>query len=456
MTYRRNICLILMFLLSLAPLGTAHTAYTTAYTTAYNYVVTFYPRWFTFIQSAIGAANRLIGPDRISPLYHAVVAINDDTLYASGYISITLDEPVIVSMPYTTDNYSVLQLDQYGDVFEGIPGNTPGLFALVPVNWNGTLPHGVTQIVHIPYEHSVLIVRADKYVKDQNGNYHNMRAEADRFRRHIGIATLSEFLSNQITPSMIVPELLFSVPYKAIAVHMIDTEPLSFLYLLRSSVLSPNTEQLTPDELALSDAFNQFFSDPANYSQMTAAAQAAHADIDTDYLTKTIAGTTWIHFTNIGEWLNPPQYLDRSAVTDYIQYGNNIQAAGYYHSFNAADGNPLDGSAHSYILKFSKNQIPDVSRFWSVTAYLPLGIELVPNSADKYVVASYTPGLVQAKDGSITIYMSVTKPKAVPQANWLPIPPGPFNIMLRAYGPGPDIVNNTYVPPPILPPLVGD
>ena len=354
-------------------------------------------------------------------------------------------------MPHTNDNYSVLQLDQYGDVFEGIPGNVPGLFALVLENWNGTLPHDVVHVVHIPYKHSVLIVRADKYLKEPNGTYRDMRAEAERFRRNISIATLSQFLSKQMTPTLIAPELLFSVPYKAIAVHMIGTEPLSFLYLLQLSVLSPNTNALTPDERELSEAFNGFFSDPANYSQMTAAVQAAHADIDNDYLTKTIGGTSWIHFTNIGEWLNPPQYLDRSAVTDYIQYGNNIQAAGYYHSFNDTDRNPLDGSAHSYILRFFQKQIPDVSRFWSVTAYLPVGIELVPNSADKYVVASYTPGLVQADDGSITIYMSVTRPEAVLQPNWLPIPRGPFNILLRAYGPGPDIVNNTYIPPRILP-----
>src|SRR5262249_12705159 len=309
---------------------------------------------------------------------------------------------------------------------------------------------GVAHVVHIPYKHSVLIVRADKYIKDQNGNSHDMRAEADRFRRNISIGTLREFLSRQMTPTLIAPELLFSVPYKAIAVHMIGTEPLSFLYLLQWSVLSPNTNALTSDEREVSDAFNQFFSDPANYSQMTAAAQAAHADIDSDYLTKRIGGTTWIHFTNIGEWLNPPQYLDRSAVTDYIQYGNNIQAAGYYHSFNDTHGNQLDGSGHSYILRFSKDQIPDVSRFWSVTAYLPVGIELVPNSANKYVVASYTPGLVHdPKDGSITIYMSVTKPEATLQPNWLPIPPGPFNILLRAYGPGSDIKNNSYIPPPI-------
>jgi hypothetical protein len=255
-----------------------------------------------------------------------------------------------------------------------------------------------------------------------------------------------------MTPTLIAPELLFSVPYKAIAVHMIGHEPLSFLHLLQLSVLSPNTNALTPDEQELSDVFDKFFRDPANNSQMTAAAQAAHTDIDNDYLTKTIGGTTWIHFTNIGEWLNPPQYLDRSAVTDYIQYGNNIQAAGYYHSFNDTNGNPLDGSRQGYILKFSKDQIPDVSRFWSVTAYLPVGIELVPNSADKYVVASYTPGLVQSDDdGSITIYMSVAKPEAALQPNWLPTPRGPFNILLRAYGPGTDIKNNNYTPPPIVP-----
>src|SRR5215475_10343350 len=178
---------------------------TDAYTTAYNYVVTFYPRWFTFMQSAVGPANRLIGPDRISPLYHAVVAINDDTLYASAYISITLDEPVIVQMPHTNDNYSVLQLDQYGDVFTGIPPNTPGLFALVLENWNDTLPHDVTHVVHIPYKHSVLIVRADKYVKEPNGEYRDMRAEAERFRRNISIGTLSQFLSKQMAPTLIAP-----------------------------------------------------------------------------------------------------------------------------------------------------------------------------------------------------------------------------------------------------------
>ena len=34
-------------------------------------------------------------------------------------------------------------------------------------------------------------------------------------------------------------------------------------------------------------------------------------------------------------------------------------------------------------------------------------------------------------------------------ANWLPIPPGAFNIMLRVYGPEGTVKDNTYVPPGI-------
>lgn len=32
-------------------------------------------------------------------------------------------------------------------------------------------------------------------------------------------------------------------------------------------------------------------------------------------------------------------------------------------------------------------------RFWPLTAYTPVSFELIPNRANKYLVASYTPGL---------------------------------------------------------------
>ena len=104
---------------------------------------------------------------------------------------------------------------------------------------------------------------------------------------------------------------------------------------------------------------------------------------------------------------------------------------------------------NGYVLTFSAQEIPATKRFWSLTAYTPEAIELVPNCANKYLVASYTPGLQPNKDGSISIYVARELPPGVNKANWLPIPPGRFNIMLRVYGPEGSVKDNTYVPPAI-------
>jgi hypothetical protein len=111
---------------------------------------------------------------------------------------------------------------------------------------------------------------------------------------------------------------------------------------------------------------------------------------------------------------------------------------------------PLDGSAsNGYVLTFPAQDIPATTRFWSLTAYTPEAIELVPNSANKYLVGSYT-GLQPNQDGSISIYMARQLPPGANMANWLPIPPGPFNVILRVYGPAGTVADGTYVPPGIV------
>ena len=66
-----------------------------------------------------------------------------------------------------------------------------------------------------------------------------------------------------------------------------------------------------------------------------------------------------------------------------------------------------------------------------------------------YVVASYTEGLKLNQDGSLSVYMAQNLPAGVAVANWLPIPRGAFNIMLRVYGAEGSVADNTYVPPAI-------
>ena len=85
--------------------------------------------------------NRFLGPERVTPLYHAVVAINVDTLYASTALNLT-GQPVILKVPATTATYSILQLDPYGDVFQTAlaPTASGGTYALYGPGFTGTLP----------------------------------------------------------------------------------------------------------------------------------------------------------------------------------------------------------------------------------------------------------------------------------------------------------------------------
>jgi len=73
------------------------------------YVAQFYSLWFTYYQSQLGTFNRLAGPDKISPIYHFVVLINDDTLYAGSFLDLTT-EPAILTIPATAATYSILNL----------------------------------------------------------------------------------------------------------------------------------------------------------------------------------------------------------------------------------------------------------------------------------------------------------------------------------------------------------
>jgi hypothetical protein len=420
-----------------------------AYTTTLAYVQQFYPLWFTYKQSRLAVAsrmvNRLVGPVRVSPLYQGVVAINVDTVYASGYLDLT-KEPVILTIPTTSLTYSILTLDAYCGVFDsGIPRQTAGTFALTGPGFSGELPPGVTRIP-IPLNFPTLIFRADKFAATGE----NQIAQAEQFRSSLRLQTLSGYLKNPSQGhTLVLPEVAFSVPFRRTADALIADAPITFLRQLKVAVASPRTPPLSPSEQELVNRFNDLFGkgNVGRHSDFAAGAQAAHNAILDRYLTH-LGPTNWIHFTNIGH--RGDQVIERSSITAFIQYANDIEAAAYYHAFRDGKGLPLDGSdPHGYVLTFPAGQLPKAKRFWSLTAYTPKSIELVRNRKNKYVVASYTEGLELNPDGSLSVYMARDLPAGVAVANWLPIPRGAFNIMLRFYDPQGSVADDTYVPPAI-------
>jgi hypothetical protein len=463
---RFSACLLMLALAVLPPAVKAQGAFTTTK----DYVAQFYPLWFTYYQTSLGTPNLMVGPDKISPIYQYVVAINNDTVYASSFLDLSM-EPVIVTIPSTPANYSVLLLDRYCDIFhsDALPANTPGTYALYGPGFDpDNLPVTVTK-VPLPFNYMAIIFRADRF-KLVNGVEQDVTTEADTFRRGMSTMPLCTYLGQSCPPGVpsggptkIVPEIEFAVPFKTIADNLIALNPIAFLQQLQTAVDSPKTPTMSQGVHALSTTFDALFANMTanNTSEFASGAQAAHDMIVNQYLANT-GNTNWITYQNIGNWCSNPNVfcanpdpgssgaVQRSSITEFIQYANDHKAAAYFHAFRDSGGSPLDGTdPNGYVLTFSPHEIPATSRFWSLTAYTPNAIELVPNLANRYLVASYTPGLLTNADGSISIYMARQLPPGAPAANWLPIPPGAFNVMLRDYGPLGNVLEGTYVPPGI-------
>ncbi len=419
---------------------------------AQRYTTTFYPLWLTQTQFDVAPHNRLIGPDTISPLYQGVVAINNDTLYASSPVD-TSGGPVMVTVPRTPVSYSVLLLDAYGNVYpSAIPSKQAGvatpttLYALTAPGYRGPVPARATR-VSLPHPFMILIFRADRFSKNVD-----QTAQAAVFRQSLLMQTYSAWQANPAGGATAVRSVAeFALPVKTMADTLVNTAPVVFLQQLQRAVGDRSrVPPLSRADRALSDAFNRVFaggSDPAVWPAVSAGARAAHGALIANYQNHRDRNN-WIHFTNMGNW--GTNVLDRASLNEYIQFGNGISTAAYYHTFRDGTGAPLDG-ANTYVLTFPKSQIPKASRFWSLTAYTPNSIEMIPNPINKYLVAGYTPGLRYNPNGSLSIYISRVKPPGVPEANWLPVGFRPFNVMLRFYGviPGSSVANNTYVPPPV-------
>ena len=437
-----------------------------AFDLAYEYTVRFYPRYFTWVQFQIHSdnsqrqgggsmANRLTGPLGMGPEYKIVVAINDDTIYAESFLDVS-SGPVILTIPPYPNKYSILQLDVYGNIFSTALSENPpsngGIYAFVATGYSGQLPQNATRIV-MPYSFTTMAIRIDKH----SPTGENLILAANEFRSALSLQTLDKYdPSGDSGRTIVLPLAFFGASVKLMADEGLATAPEAFLTTLQEAMASPMTQPITSDDRSLMNRFDAAFaaaqkevdSDSGPLTAIIRGAQAAWTALINRWQSHR-GPTNWIHFDNIGHW--GTNYLDRAALTEYIQVGNDRTAAYYADAFVDASGLPLDGGSFAYTIKFAKDELPEYQRFWSMTAYTPEYVELVPNKHKKYVVASYTDGLVTEKDGSVTIYVQADPPPDSPDAppNWLPVPKGPFSLLFRVYGPEGTALAGTYVPPKI-------
>jgi hypothetical protein len=140
-------------------------------------------------------------------------------------------------------------------------------------------------------------------------------------------------------------------------------------------------------------------------------------------------------------------YLTRAIAARLGLWGNHGYEADYSVLWEDENGERLDGS-RTYELTLSPP--PPVEAFWSVTMYDEPDYYLVANPINRYSIGDRTPGIRTGDDGSVTIYMQHDSPGADKESNWLPTPAAGFRPLLRAYQPGPAMLDGTYKLPKVV------
>jgi hypothetical protein len=140
------------------------------------------------------------------------------------------------------------------------------------------------------------------------------------------------------------------------------------------------------------------------------------------------------------------QYRERAA-TAWILLGANLpEDTIYSQTWSDADGLPLTGTSR-YRIHFGPNATPPARGFWSVTLYNEQQF-LVNNSINRYSLGDRSPLRYNA-DGSLDIYIQQESPGPERESNWLPAPPGRFNLFLRQYWPTDDVLTGAWIPPAV-------
>jgi hypothetical protein len=157
--------------------------------------------------------------------------------------------------------------------------------------------------------------------------------------------------------------------------------------------------------------------------------------------------------TTVNGWSSIPRsgqpglgVLARAASAKALPVVNVFEEAAYWTATRDAAGRPFDG-ARAYVLHFPPGELPPNGAFWSLSATDRAGYA-VANAAGRSSVDDRSP-LAANPDGSVDIRLQRSAPDG-PAQNWLPTPAGRFKLMLRAYLPGPAVVDGGYRVPAVV------
>ena len=376
-----------------------------------------------------------------------VVRANADTLYSSLWFDVS-EEPLVIHVPDSGGRYYLLpMIDMWTDVFASPGKRTTGTaeqtFAIVGPNWQGELPADV-EMIRSPTAVGWMIGRTQT---DGKADYASVHA----FQAGLTAVPLSAWGKDYTPPKGKVDPKISSDPPSEQVAEMDAAEFFGrFAELTRDNPPHENDypilARMKRIGLEPGKPFDFSKAPPQVQAALTKAVPLAQERI-TGGMAK--AGTV---VNNWGMILSPigtygTDYF-RRAVIAYGGLGANVVEDAIYPSgFVDADGKPFD-SAEKYVLHFTKDEIPPVRAFWSLTMYNDKQA-FADNPINRYAIGDRDK-MKFDDDGSLTIYIQRESPGNDKENNWLPAPKsGGFSMNMRLYWPKPEALDGTWKPPAV-------
>ncbi|WP_454672909.1 DUF1254 domain-containing protein [Achromobacter pestifer] len=401
-------------------------------------------------QGAQGAPSNAFLHGRTLPQPGAATPwANPDMLRSTGWLDLTAG-PVVLSVPDTHGRlYTLTLLDMWTDVFATLgkrtTGTAKGNTVIVPPGWTGTLPSGMARI-DAPTAH----VWAKALIQtDSPAEYPVVNALQDGFT----LTPLSQWnLPAQSQRVKSDPNLDLKIPVR----EQVESMPTDAFFTYAAELLRKHPPHAT-DQPVLAKLRRvglipgrTFDFDKLDHPVKQGLRRGLRAA--RERMEAAAGGTLrnwhgWQQETgSIGVYGN--SYL-RRALAAQAQPG-----AGLPEDLTvlllAADGQgaPIDGTQR-YVLRFESGQLPPAEALWSLAAYDGQGMPTV-NPLNRHALGDRAPLRYNA-DGSLDVHVSHAAPAAEDQANWLPVPAmGPVTLLLRAYEPGPALLDGLWTPPVLV------
>jgi hypothetical protein len=376
-----------------------------------------------------------------------VVRPNFDTLYSIAWLDLG-KEPIVLTVPDTDGRYYLMPLlDMWTDVF-AVPGKRTtgtqaGHYAVVPQGWKGKLPKDV-QRIDAPTPQVWAIGRTQTNGPDDYAAVHKVQ---DGFK----LTPLSQWGKKpKPVKAVIDPSLDMKTP----PLEQVNQMSAAAFFKYAAEVMKVNPPHIA--DWSMVAQLKKIGIEPGksfDYDKLDSVVKSAldKAPADSQALMKwklpTVARVVngWSMNTDTmgvyGDY-----YLKRAMVTMLGLGANQPADAIYPMNVADADGKPMNGD-QNYVLHFSKEELPPVEAFWSVTMYDAEGYQAA-NAINRFAVSSWMPFQYNT-DGSLDIYIQNENPGAGKEANWLPAPKGPFGVTMRLYAPKANALDGRWNPPAV-------